>query len=316
MGVGCSNNPTAFLHPIPFTLFSLRLCERFLCDIEMRHDINQSRLTMGFAALLTMLFLSACSSQTAMNNQASTSNAASSPTRLMTQPTRDATNGPPQDEITGGPEDDVLIDYRSELNLDEPKLQPQEQQRILKAVYGTDFQSRNPVINSARQGSFTAPKVKETVYLTQKGGPVALDPESLKGTTLAVFNGNRLVTRLDATEFNFILRLSDLNQDGVNELLLQGSSYNMGTLVSWARLVELKDGRLQVVKDFGRLEQETCGSGDGSGEIVAGIVRHTLPAQGKWPEFSIKYYRAPCPSESEKRNPKSFREAPDAKIEK
>lgn len=267
---------------------------------------------MRFAAWLAMLFLSACS-QATINNQASTSNAA--PARLTTQTAGGASNIAPQDEITGGPEDNVLIDYRSELNLDEPKLKPQERQRILKAVYGADFQSGNPVINSARQGSFTGRDVKQTVYLIQKGGPVALDPESLKGTTLAVFSGNRLVARADATEFNFILRLSDLNQDGVNELLLQGSSYNMGTLVSWARLVELKDGRLGVVKDFGPLEQEACGGADDSGKIVAGVVRHAPVAQGKWPEFSVKYYRAPCPSETEKRNPKSFREAPEAKIE-
>jgi hypothetical protein len=206
----------------------------------------------------------------------------------------------------------VFIDYRSEINHDEPQLAPQEKRRILQAVYGAEFRSGNPLINSVRDGSFTAPGMQETVYLIQKSGPIVLAPESLKGTTLAVFSGEHLVARVAATEFNFIPRLSDLNQDGINELLLQGSSYHRGTLVSWAKLVDLIDGQLRVIKDFDVLEKDSCGSRDTTAEIIVGVVRHTLPGQDTWPEFAVTYYRATCPTDEDRRKPEHFREEPTA----
>lgn len=221
-------------------------------------------------------------------------------------------SAPPQEDLHHELENDVLIDYRSELSYEAPKLRRPAQARIAQAVFNKENDSA--VINSARAGSFTRAGAKEVVYLIQEGGPRALDPQSLNKTVLAVFSGARLVARVDASDFNFIIRLSDLNNDGINELLVEGSFYNMGTLISWGRLIQLKDNRLEVIKEFDKLFKSTCDGDAKPAEMIATAISFSSQGRGNWPAFSKKLYRAPCPKTG-KRNPAMFSEAPDARIE-
>jgi hypothetical protein len=207
------------------------------------------------------------------------------------------------------PDDDLLIDFRRSLNLDPPKLSASERLQALRAVYGAKASVENVTINGMRTGSFTRPNAKETLYVMQEGGPVAADPTSLERVTLAVLSQGRLVAKVQTDAGNFILRLSDIDLNGVNEALLSRSFFNMGTLTLSASLVDFTDGKLTKLKDFGRVYENSCEGGAENGAIVAAELR-ARAENGMW-KFAIKGFRGDC---SATKDPRAFREAPEEKL--
>jgi hypothetical protein len=207
----------------------------------------------------------------------------------------------------------TLLDNRKEQVDEPPRVDAETQRRILQAVYGPRAETGDYSINSRASGSFTREGQKETVYLLQPGGPVAADPNGAQDLTLAIFDGaNQLAAKIKSRDFNFIIGTSDVNGDGVNELLLEGSFFNMGTLGSSARLVELKDKRLKIIKDFDGVYENPC-EGDPSEHVNAVLITYRPSGKGSTPEFNVARYSAPCPSNGQPLNAQSFVPAPDVK---
>jgi hypothetical protein len=207
----------------------------------------------------------------------------------------------------------TLLDNRKEQVDEPPRVDAETQRRILQAVYGPRAETGDYSINSRASGSFTREGQKETVYLLQPGGPVAADPNGAQDLTLAIFDeANQLAAKIKSRDFNFIIGTSDMNGDGVNELLLEGSFFNMGTLGSSARLVELKDKRLKIIKDFDSVYENPC-EGDATERVKAVLITYRPSGKGSPPEFNVARYSAPCPSNGQPLNAQSFVPAPDVK---
>ncbi len=101
--------------------------------------------------------------------------------------------------------------------------------------------------------------------------------------------------------------------DGVDELLLEGSFYNMGTLASSVRLVELKDKRLRVVKEFEGVYENPC-DGDAGAHVTAGVTSYRPSGASAAQSLRVSLYRAPCPAnEKEQPDPQSFAPVEDEK---
>lgn len=214
----------------------------------------------------------------------------------------------------------------------EPKPVPaQERERVLRAVYGSGAsRSEGGVAGKAEIGGegegFTAPNRNETVYLVLPRPFAAADPQAAAGAVLAVFEGGRLTRKIAADGANALVRHMDFDGDGVRELLLQGSFYNMGTLVLSARLVNLRGGKLNVVHDFGVVYSNPCDAKP-DGEVLAAILtaeyaetpdeaaRKALEQgwQPRKPVFRADYYRAPCKQLKAGNERAAFRPAPDIK---
>lgn len=281
--------------------------------------LSRQPATWMCAALVSLLCTAACSSasrtqtsQEAGNANASQQNSTQTVVTQTseTQPNQQSTPTTRQGRL-------VLIDYRRERDeTNPPKLSKQREQEILRAVYGAKAAQDNLTINSTTQGAFTRAGAKETVYLIQPGGPAALDPNSLEKITLAVFGeDNRLVAKINTSNHNFIVGHADANGDQINELLLEGGFYNMGTLLNWVELVELTGGSLHVVKDFGKIFENPC-DGDSEKDAIAGVISYEPAAAGQaWPDFRVDFYKAHCPPENQKLDPQKFRPAPDARPE-
>lgn len=196
-----------------------------------------------------------------------------------------------QHRIDEAEDDGVLIDFRSELAYESPRLSAARKRSVLRAAGEAEGAAE---INSQFTGSFTRPGGRETVYLVQRGGPRAGDPDNFQKVQLIVFEGAKPRAKVDLKNSNFILRTSDLNKDGVDELVISGSFMNMGEMSTWAELIEIKDGRLKVLKDFKTVLRDSCGSGfEDARDVQAGLVKYDPrdPAQIK-----VDYYRAPCSS--------------------
>ena len=212
-------------------------------------------------------------------------------------------------------DDGVLIDFRSELAFDTQRLAPARKRAILKAVYGTDDGANDIEINSIANGSFTQSSAKETAYLLQIGGARAAEPSSLEKTKLAIFHGTDLVSKFDVKDYNFILRTSDLDRDGLDELLRSGSNYQMGESTRWAKLVEIEAKQLREIKDFSTVLKDSCDNPTAQNrDIKAALIKYDPQNTS---QIAISYYRAACSAKkNDKLYPDIFKLTSDASIAK
>ncbi|HVF51865.1 MAG TPA: hypothetical protein VNA19_17405 [Pyrinomonadaceae bacterium] len=210
----------------------------------------------------------------------------------------------------------VLFDYRKDKGLARPELPPEELRKIYVAAYGDEYEKLEPLIRSAAEGVFTEAGARQTAYLVQPNSAgEAGDAVPATGANLVIFEGEKLAANVAVGGGNFIrrvnhyasiLHLSDLNGDGVNELLLGASYLNRGINISWARLVEVRDGKLKLIRDFGVIDEDTCDT-ERQARVTSGVIRATTEKGGAWPRFKVDFYRGPCPAGGAERDPSQFR---------
>jgi serine/threonine protein kinase len=155
----------------------------------------------------------------------------------------------------------------------------------------------NAIITGASTGSFTAAGLQQTAYLIDTRTGSHADNSGLK--YLAIFNGETYVADFPVTNLSLILQTYDLNRDGINELLLGYSSTQMGEIQEWGKLVQVSQGKLRVIHDFGTTYRSTCGSESTSDKgIDSSVIFYAPPASNnQMPDFRVDNYRAACPAE-------------------
>lgn len=217
----------------------------------------------------------------------------------------------------GGPQ--VLYDFRKQARDSSPKLAPSAERRILSTVFNSYLKSADecksvegplvdddylaaarkagqivPDVVSMATGSFTAAGERQTAYIISVSECNASHADNYGTKRLAVFSGDKLVADVDTDFKREILRTTDLNGDGVNELLISGGDMNQGISVGVAALVELREGKLRVIKDFEKTEENSCASEMSGSNGMASVISYTPAAKGKMPEFHVDNYRARC----------------------
>ncbi|HEV2801912.1 MAG TPA: hypothetical protein VGW12_15655 [Pyrinomonadaceae bacterium] len=208
----------------------------------------------------------------------------------------------------------VLIDYRNEPpDHQPPTIEAELRRRLVRAAYGAKAAPEDYSINSRVEGSFINQGARETVYLLQRGGAVAADPAGAEDLALVVLDSSgQTIATFKTADFNFIVATADTDADGLNELLLEGSFFNMGTLGSSARLVNLKSKQLRSIKTFDGVYENPC-EADPSAQVTAAVIRYTSAAsKDQTPAFQVAHYRAPCPRGGGQPPFDSFTPAPDA----
>lgn len=158
-----------------------------------------------------------------------------------------------------------------------------------------------PSIVDQASGSFTAPGQTETAYVISVGECNASHAENFGTKRVAIFSGGRLVVDVDADFKSSILRKTDLDGDGVDELLLTSGDMNQGTIVEMAALVGFRYGRRQVIEDFGTVTEDSCASEIPGSIATAAVISLSAGTPGKFPRFRIDNYQAGC------RKPKRWR---------
>lgn len=152
-----------------------------------------------------------------------------------------------------------------------------------------------PRITSVAGGSFTAPRRQQTAVTIRVGECNASHADNYGSSRLAVFEGGRLVADFDTRNVPNIIRISDINEDGVNELLLGGQFMQMGIETGWAKLVDVSGGRPRVVKEFPKTVEGSCGSGERTATTTASAIYYSAPGGSDLaPAFRVVRHKARC----------------------
>ena len=212
----------------------------------------------------------------------------------------------------------VLVDFRND-HLTKPQRVPVATQRIvLSKVFRkyltdenkcrNDFQpsgdnylasARNagqivPLIGDVVPGSFTAPGQSETAYVIWVSECGATHADNYGSKRVAIFSGQKLVADVDADFNGNVIRKTDLDMDGVDELLMSGGDMAQGTVIEVAELVEFRNGRRRVIQDLGTVVEDNCGSGFPGASSKASVLSISNVELGKMPKLRIDNYVASC----------------------
>lgn len=213
----------------------------------------------------------------------------------------------------------VLFDFRVARTSSPPKIPLATRRKLLSKVfrkYLTDESKCNPdfgasggsdPLEAARDagqivpsivdvasGSFTAPSQAETAYVISVSECNASHAENFGTKRVAVFSGQQLVADVDVNFRSSIVRKTDLNGDGMDELLMTTGDMNQGTLIEMAALVDFQNGRLRVIEDFGTVTDDSCASEIPGSSSKASVVSFSEVVPGKMPKLRIDNYQASC----------------------
>jgi hypothetical protein len=211
----------------------------------------------------------------------------------------------------------ILMDFRKENASPQPKISPATERDVLSKVfrrYHTDPKRCSDNIDSGEEflaaarkagqivpniaelvtGSFTAAGQTETAYLIFVNECNASHADDYGSKRLAIFSGPRLVADVDVAFKGNIASKTDLNMDGIDELLLTSFYMNQGELTQMAALVSFQDGRMNVIQDFGAVVMDNCASGRPGSTTRAAVLSITNAALGQMPKIRADNYVAGC----------------------
>lgn len=212
----------------------------------------------------------------------------------------------------------VLFDFRKDHVSSTPKITAATQRMVLSKVFrkyltdgdkcshpvdasGDDFLAAArragqivPSISDMATGSFTAPGQTQTAYVIFVGECNASHAENFGSKRVAIFSGQQLVADVDVDFRGSIVRKTDLNSDGVDELLMTTGDMAQGTVVEMAGLLEFRNGRVRVIEDFGTVVEDSCASGMSGSSSKASVLSITDLEPGKMPKLRMDNYVASC----------------------
>lgn len=213
----------------------------------------------------------------------------------------------------------VLLDFRLVRNTADGKISVATQRTVLSKVFRKyltderrcnsqfDASGSSDVLAAARQagqivpsivgtatGSFTGPGKTETLYVIFVGECFASHADNFGTRRAAIFSGQQLVADVDLDFKQDIERKTDLDSDGVDELLMTSGYTNQGTTTEMAALLSFQNGRMKVVHDFGVVYEDSCASGYPGSESKASALYISNVFPGRMPKLTQDNYASPC----------------------
>jgi hypothetical protein len=143
-------------------------------------------------------------------------------------------------------------------------------------------------------GSFTAAGRTETAYVISVSECNASHADNFGTKRVANYSGQQLIADVDS-DFNInIVRKTDLNDDGIDELFMTGGDINQGTIVGMATLFDFQNGRVRIIQDFGTVMEDSCASGMPGSSSKASVLSISEVVPGNMPRLRIDNSVATC----------------------
>lgn len=213
----------------------------------------------------------------------------------------------------------VLFDFRNERNIAPPRISPATERNVLSKVFrkyladanrcNQNFDASNnsdylatarkageivPSISTMATGSFTAAGQTQTLYVISVSECNASHADNFGTKRVAIFSGQRLVADLDVDFKNNIELKTDLNSDGIEELLMSSGDQHQGTIEEMAALLSFQNGRVQVITDFGLVVEDSCSSAMPGSASKASVIYRSVDAPETMPKLTQENYQAGC----------------------
>ena len=214
---------------------------------------------------------------------------------------------------------DVLFDFRKERTASPVKIPAATQRAVLTKVFRRyltnqdkcrpDFAGSNaedylaaarkagmivPAIDDVVTGSFTAAGQQQTAYLISVAECNASHADNFGTTRLAIFSGQQLVADVDTDFMSSIVRKTDLDGNGIDELLMHSSYMGQGNLTEMAVLASFENGRRRVLNDFGSVVEDSCAAEMQGSNSKAAVLYTSAFAPGLKPTITQENYVAGC----------------------
>ncbi|MDQ3472161.1 MAG: hypothetical protein M3447_00340 [Acidobacteriota bacterium] len=222
-------------------------------------------------------------------------------------------------QVTGQSNRETLFDFRTQTRNNPPRITAATSKKVLDAVFrkylsdarfcredvemvgaedylGTMRQIGQivPSIMDLATGSFTAAGENQIAYVVSVGECNASHADNFGSKRLAIFSGNKLVLNVDLDFKSGILKKTDVDANGIDELLLLGGDMNQGILIETAALVEVRNRKLAVVQDFQKVFEDSCASLIRGSGIEASVIFLGPARSGQMPAFQVENYRSGC----------------------
>jgi hypothetical protein len=213
----------------------------------------------------------------------------------------------------------VLFDFRKDRNLPAPKISAATERMVLSKMFRRYLRDQNqcnqnfdagnnadylaaarkageivPSISTIATGSFTASGQQQTLYLISVSECNASHADAFGSKRVAIFSGQRLVADLDVNFKDNIQIKTDLNSDGIDELLLSSADTHQGTIEEMATLVTFENARMHVVHDFGLVVEDNCASLMPGSASKASVLYMTVDSPGTMPKLTVENYQTSC----------------------
>ncbi len=214
------------------------------------------------------------------------------------------------------PQRQVLFDFRLDRVNKSPRITPATQRDVLSKLfrrYLTDAdrckhgvvegdylaQARKsgqivPQIAEMATGSFTAAGQTETAYVIFVNECTASHADNFGTKRVAIFQGPKLVADVDVDFRGSIVLKTDLDHDGIDELLMSTGDMAQGTFVEMASLLSFQNGRVRVIQDFGTVVEDSCASAMPGSTSKAAVLSIPNGAPFQMPKIKVDYYAAGC----------------------
>ena len=213
----------------------------------------------------------------------------------------------------------ILFDFRVDHDSVPAKISPATERMVLSKVfrkYLTDANRCNsqfnagdgedrlaaarkagqmvPSIIDTETGSFTASGQTQTAYVIAVSECNATHADNFGTKRVAIFSGQQLVADTDADFMSMIVKKTDLNSDGIDELLMVSGDMAQGTVIEMGTLVSFQNGRRRVIHDFGTVVEDSCAAGYPSSTSDASVLYISDVVPGNIPKLTQENYSSSC----------------------